>query len=625
VSGICGAWIQDERRALPPDGLDVLLDGLQDPQRSEAGRCGLDLGGVRLGAAGHRDRLFGAARTGGPGTTVAVAFHGALYDAPHGAASGADLAARLLEHYAREGIDFVARLAPECSLAIWDEEAGTLTVTTDPFRVHPIYYYDDPRCLVFGTHLRVVADAPVPKELSLDPAAIVDVVSGSVIHTPRSIYRRVRKLPPGHMLIQRSGELSVRPYWDLNFRNASRESEATLAERLREIFKDAVGHRLRADGDPERVGAFLSGGVDSTAVSGLVGTLTGRPANCFSIGFQESSFDELQYARVAARAIKAKHTEYIVTPQNACDAIPTLLEAFDEPYANASAIPTLYCARLARDNGVGVLYAGDGGDELFAGNERYASLRVFRHYERIPRIARERFLEPLVFALAARSPSTLLRKAKKYIERASLRPEERFFSYGFFHTVPIAEFLENSLLEAAGSDYDPLTEPRRLFAAAPANTELDRQLYADLHVAISDNDLIKVTRMTDAAGVEVRFPFLDTRLAAFAATVPADMKMRGGQLRTFFKRAYADLLPPEVRAKRKHGFALPIPTWLRTHPELREMMHDLVLGPRAVQRGFFRKRALEDLVDRHRTDTTSYYGTILWNLMVLELWQRRYR
>jgi asparagine synthase (glutamine-hydrolysing) len=201
-------------------------------------------------------------------------------------------------------------------------------------------------------------------------------------------------------------------------------------------------------------------------------------------------------------------------------------------------------------------------------------------------------------------------------------PAKRLTSYDFFNVIPLDQFLTESFLGEVGREYNPGETVERLHSEAPARTELDRQLYLDLHITIADNDLLKVTRMTEAAGVTARFPFLDYRLAEFALTVPASMKMRGRKLRTFFKRAYADLLPSEVRAKSKHGFGLPIASWLQTDKVLMDMMDDLVLGPRAQSRGYFRREALEDLVRRHRDDPTSFFGTTIWNLMILELWHR---
>jgi asparagine synthase (glutamine-hydrolysing) len=227
--------------------------------------------------------------------------------------------------------------------------------------------------------------------------------------------------------------------------------------------------------------------------------------------------------------------------------------------------------------------------------------------------------------LADRLQWPLLIKGRKYIEKARLPLLERLASSGVFSEIPIAELLEDGLLtEIRKNGNNPKEELLSRFSQMPADNDLDRYLYLDLKLAITDNDLFKVSRMTEAAGIQVRFPFLDHKLAEFAGTVPAAIKMRGQKLRSFFKTAYADLLPVEIRRKKKHGFGLPIPVWLRTDKKLNEMMRDLVLSPRSVQRGYFRKRTLEWLIALHATDETSFFGTILWHLMMLELWHRRY-
>jgi asparagine synthase (glutamine-hydrolysing) len=344
----------------------------------------------------------------------------------------------------------------------------------------------------------------------------------------------------------------------------------------------------------------------------------------FSIGFAEQRFNEIDYARIVSRAFGTEHHEYFVSAQDTYDVIPSLLEWFDEPYGNASTVPTYFCAKMAREHGVEVLYAGDGGDELFAGNERYATQRFFDYYQLLPTWCRQLLVQPLVFALADMLRHSLFVQGKKYIQRASIPYPQRLSAYGLFETLSLEEFLEDDFRETLTSDYNPAGPMHQYYFQAPATSALERQLYIDLKLAISDNDLFKVTRMTEAAGVAVHFPFLDHRLAEVAATVPATMKMRGTQLRSFFKRAYADLLPLTTRTKPKHGFGLPIPVWLRTDRRLNEMMHDLVLSPTSLQRGYFRKRTLETLVTRHQTDATSFYGTVLWNLMTLELWLRKY-
>jgi asparagine synthase (glutamine-hydrolysing) len=451
----------------------------------------------------------------------------------------------------------------------------------------------------------------------------VSVTENSVIPTPKTIFQEVHKLPPGYMLSCRKGDVTVAPYWDINFLHPVRSTEPELADRLKVFFEDAVATRYHTDGDSPRVGTFLSGGVDSSTITGVLTQVAGRPITSVSIGFDEQRFNEINYARIAAQAFGSKHVEYFVTPTDTFDALPMVVDAFDEPFANASAIPTYYCAKVAKEHGVDAMYAGDGGDELFAGNERYATERLFEYYRRIPAWLREPLIRPLVFALANGLKQDLFVKGKKYILRACIPFPQRLYSYELFSVVPMEFMLDDRLLAAAGRDYNPNEHIDRHYGLAPARTELDREMYVDLKVAIADNDLFKVTRMTEAAGVTVRFPFLDHPLAEFAAAVPAAIRMRGRHLRSFFKKAYADMLPSAIRTKTKHGFGLPIPVWLRTDKRLNDMMHDLVLSPRSVQRGYFRKAALEDLIERHKGDETSFYGGVLWNLMVLELWHRR--
>jgi asparagine synthase (glutamine-hydrolysing) len=580
---------------------------------------------VGLGIQLFPGRLAGTTEATAQECSVVLAFHGNLYNTRElfpTARQEAELLPELLHLYLKDGIAFLHQLRGEFALALWDGREETLHLAIDRFRIHPFFYYHDQEKLVFASRMKGILACPFPVERTIDPEAVVDMIASSVIPTPKTIFRGVKKLPPGHVLTYRRGKLTLTSYWEISFLQPAEFGEEELARQLKAHLTDAVSSRLAAEKATARVGTFLSGGVDSSTVTGVLAQLVKSPMKSFSIGFQEQQFNEINYARIAARAFGAELHEYFVTPQDTCDAIPVLLEAFDEPFANASAIPTYYCAKIAREHGVDVLYAGDGGDELFAGNERYAVQRLFEYYSKIPFWFREPLVKPLVFALADGLGWDFFAKGKKYIQRASIPYPERLSSYGFFKVVPLSELFADSLLEVVGRHYDPYTPMHAYYGQAPAQSELDRQLYIDLKLAISDNDLFKVTRMAEAAGITVRFPFLDQRLAEFAAMVPAHIKMRGRNLRSFFKKAYSDLLPLEIQTKQKHGFGLPIPVWLRTDKQLNEMMYDLVLSPRSLQREYFCKKALEKLLESHKTDGTSFYGTTLWNLMILELWHR---
>jgi len=618
MSGLCGLWSRGNEPDLAGT-IESMARGLGPDGRSETLVLGDSLALGVHHVPGFQGGLLERRRGD---RTLAIAFHGNLYEDTLSSDTGALEA--LLDRFERSGIDFLRELQGEFAIAIWDSRGQTLSLATDRFRVHPLLYGGDARGFAFASRMRGLDRAPAPGQRTLHPPAIMDVVASSYIPTPETIYQEIRKLPPGHVLTRSQSRITTRPYWDIDFREPSGASENALAGEVREAFREAIARRFRRDGGSDRIGAFLSGGVDSSTVTGVLTQVAGRPVHTFSIGFGEERYNEMSYARIAARRFGAEHHEYFVSPRDTVEALPLVVEEFDEPFGNASAIPTYFCARLAREHGVEFLYAGDGGDELFGGNERYAFDRVFDYYHRVPPFLRDAVLRPGVETLARAIPHPLFTRARNYVAKACLPPVARMTAYTFLNVVPIAEVADPAFLRSLNG-YDSARAMEQHYANALGTTDLDRQLYLDLKLAIGDNDLYKVSRMTERAGVAVRYPFLDGGLAEAAARVPAALKMRGRKLRVFFKRAYRDLLPPEVTAKTKHGFGLPIAIWLRTDPELNAMMHDLVLAPRSLARGFFRKEALERLVADHRVEEEPFYGTVLWNLMVLELWQRRFR
>jgi asparagine synthase (glutamine-hydrolysing) len=624
MSGICGLVLRDKDCAVAPS-LGSMLRALRplEGRKDHAAQHGP----IGLGACGSPGRLAGVAEMTLHGRPLRLAFYGNLYNLEEISAFAGNRKEPfqgILELYIKEGMDFLKRLRGEFALAVWDGSTESLWLATDRFRVHPVFYYHDGSKFVFASRMRVILACLCPQSWNINPQAVVDVVSASMVPTPRTIFQGVHKLPPGYVLAYSHGEITLNPYWEINFRVPSGAPEPELARNLQKSFADSISVRLAGDQPWDRIGTFLSGGVDSSTLTGVLTHLSGRPIKCFSIGFDQEKFNEINYARIAAQAFDAQHHEYFVTPGDVCEALPILLQSFDEPFANASAVPTYFCAKLAKEHGVDILYAGDGGDELFAGNQRYADQRLFDYYYKIPGVLRAVLVKPIVFALADALAIPFFHRAKKYIQRATIPYPQRLTSYGFFHVFPLRDLLTTEFLESVGRQYDPDALAHGYYDGALANTPLDRQLYLDLKMTISDNDVLKVIRMTEAAGVTARFPFLDHLLAEFAASIPSTIKMRGRRLRSFFKKAYADLVPVEVRTKRKHGFGLPIPIWLRTDKRLNDLMYEMTLSPRSIQRGYFRKTALENIIDRHKNDETSFYGTFLWNVIVLELWHRNY-
>lgn len=620
MSGICGIVLSNSVDKLDPASLGPMTQALAfasdgRPEAIHSRSAGLGVYRTdRFLSQVFQQRVHGV--------ECCIAIHGSFFGSQARSSDGKNgMASQLLEDYLQHGLEFLQRLNGEFAIAVWDGRNETLHLATDRFRVHPVFYYLDSQKLVFASRMKSLTACPMPVRRSVDPQAVIDIMAFSAITTPATIYREVRKLPPGSVLTLQRGQASIATYWEIDARQPSVSSASVLTGEMKQCLREAIATRWESD-RTKQVGAFLSGGIDSSTVTGVLTQVSARPAKCFSIGFEEQRFNEMAYARISAKHFGAQHFEYTVTAGDTCEAIPILMDAFDEPFANASAVPTLYCARLARKHNIEVLYAGDGGDELYGGNERYSLQRLFDYYADLPSLVRGGFVDPLVNLAACLPGFGLAEKAQKYIRRASIPYPQRLTSYGLFNIIPMAELFHDDILAAVGRDYEPYAPIHRHYHSAQAVTALDRQLYIDLKITISDNDLLKVTRMTEAAGVTVRFPFLDQALVEHAMTIPAKIKMPGRQLRKFFKDAYADLLPPEVLTKTKHGFGLPIPVWLRTDRVLNEMMHELVLSPRSLQRGFFRKSTLELLLDRHRREEGSFYGDILWNVMVWEQWFR---
>ena len=297
-----------------------------------------------------------------------------------------------------------------------------------------------------------------------------------------------------------------------------------------------------------------------------------------------------------------------------------IIDTFDEPFGNASAIPTYYCALLAKENGVDSLLAGDGGDEIFGGNERYAANRIFDIYYNIPAFLRNGFIEPLFRATPSFIP--VVEKGKKYIRRARIPQPERFFSYNPVNELGIEHIFSRDFLSCLNG-YDNLQWAKELYSSAPAHDDLNKLLYIDMKFTITDNDLRKVNTMSERAGVKVDYPFLDHNLVNFAAAIPASLKVKGTRLRYIFKKALKDFLPHEVINKKKHGFGLPIGLWIRNKDNISSFVRDTLLDSSCSIRPFFRNGFIQELFMMHDTTEAAFYGDIIWLLLILELWNKK--
>lgn len=541
--------------------------------------------------------LLGASRPAPAGTAVLLA---SLYD--------------------RFGADFVRKLRGGFSIVLWDRSQRQLLAAVDDFGVKRLVYYEDDKRFLIASRIDALAQSG-EIDTTINPHAIANVLNFTANLAPGTIYKKVRRLPPASLLMASRNGTRVESYWDMRYDVQDGDSEDHLAQKLEAVVEQAV--RTNCGDQPfDSMGAFLSGGTDSSTVVGMMSRAGRGQAKAYSIGFEDQVFDEMSYARIAAERFQADHHTLLVGPDDCFNALPAMVRSFDEPFGNSSAIPTYFCSKLAADSGVQVLLGGDGGDELFGGNSRYLTDKIFGAYQKVPRLVRKGMIEPALNIIP--TDAGVFGKAKRYIKRSNIPTLERYYSYHFLRANDPATIFESGFLETL-SGYSVLDIPGQHYQNAVAQDDLDRLLYMDVKITLGDCDLPKVTCMAELAGIQVRFPFLDRRVAEFSGRIPPNLKVKGSQKRYLFKRAFRNLLPPEIVKKKKHGFGIPVASWIREDRRMREMARDVLLSSRTDQRGYFRRQFVEELFRMNDVETESpYYGDTLWTFLVMELWHRQF-
>ena len=335
------------------------------------------------------------------------------------------------------------------------------------------------------------------------------------------------------------------------------------------------------------------------------------------MGFPVKDYNETEYANIAVKHFNTRHQEYIVTPQDTVNAVPVIAAYYDEPFGNSSALAAYYCAKLAKEHGIRRLLAGDGGDEIFAGNERYAKQMLFEHYQHLPGFVRSALETGLQLLPAALAKQSIPFKAGRYIEQAKTAMPDRLQDYNFLHRHAAAEIFNNEFLAQIDTT-KPLQQLRDCYHRPELASTLNRMLYMDWKTTLHDNDLVKVNRMCELAGVEVCYPLLDKNMIELSCRIPSGAKLKGQKLRWFYKQAMADFLPEKIINKSKHGFGLPFGIWLKDHQLLQELAYDAITDLK--KRGFFKVEFLDHAVKMHQSIHAAYYGELIWVLMMLELW-----
>lgn len=530
-------------------------------------------------------------------------------------ASGVLLTAEQLCQLAIErGDALIAALRGHFSLLLWNTEQQRSWLVADRFATRRLYYHIDGQRLWVADNLQALRRS-LPAAPAIRSQALVDYLFFHMIPGPETLYEDLYTLPPAEYLDCNRGRAQRQRYWNPRPIPDTNADVHTLGQQLFATLDDAVG---RVSGGDE-VGCFLSGGLDSSSIAGLLARHRQRPS-AFSIGFPQEQYNELDYARCAVEQFGLVGHEYIMQPEDVIDALPKIVASMEQPFGNSSVLPTYFCAKLAREQGIKRLIAGDGGDELFAGNKRYAQQLLLERW-------RQR-LGPLVGLLdfgLLRLPMpdrpALIKKAKSFTRQLKMTIPENLEYYNFFNLIDRQTLFSPSVMEQADL-FGPDKRCQALYDQPDGVSALDRMLFMDWKHTLADNDLVKVSSMCQLAGVEVAYPMLDDRLVDLSLRVPAAMKLTPTNLRHLYKQAMTGFLPDKIINKSKHGFGLPFGLWTQEHTGLRTLAYDaLDTLPRY---GFFNRAFIAEVKRLHQQEHAKHYGELVWVLMVLALWLNQF-
>jgi len=609
-----------------PDDDGVYLSSKQKAQSSKV-NVGLGhrrLSIIDLSAAGRQPMS-------NEDKTVWMVFNGEIYNFPslrtelekkgHRFSSQTDCEV-VIHLYEEEGIEGVKRLAGMFAFAIWDEKSQVLFLCRDRLGIKPLVYYWNNGTLIFASEIKgIMQDPDVPKEMDWDALGLY--LSTNYIPAPYTIFKNVKKLRPGHILIFSTGKIEEREYWNIDgnvqMEAGGKEDFAVLKNKLFEVMEDAVRIRMIAD---VPMGAFLSGGIDSSIIVGLMARNSSQPVKTYSIGYKDMSlFDETEYAREVSAFNNTEHHEFRLGAKDILDAIPEVLESFDEPFADSSAIPTFVVSRET-GNDVKVALSGDGGDELFAGYRMYKGEGWSSRYRKIPSFIRKGFIEPVFLSFPESRDQKLpehIRRLKKFLRGAGKESlEERFFAWNEI----FSRDLRRSIL--TGTEEVNHDLGKKILSARLNEIDADdinRMLYADVKESLPGDMLKKVDAMSMLNSLEVRVPFLDHRVCETAFSLKGSWKIKKGQGKYILLETFKDILPKSLHDRPKWGFEMPVSKWLKS--DLRYLIDEYLSREVVVKQGIFDYDVIENLINNlilNRSDTSWQ----IWNLIVFQVWYSNY-
>lgn len=561
--------------------------------------------------------------------TIWIVFNGEIYNFPglhdwlvkkgHIFKTNSDTEV-IIHLYEEKGEDFVTDLRGMFAIAIWDDKKKKIILTRDRLGKKPIYYFVDKERLLFASEIKsILQDNGIKREL--DYEAVDDFLSFLCVPAPKTIFKDIKKLLPGHILVCTPENISVMEYWDIKFLPQENKDETYYIERLSELLNEAVECRLMSE---VPLGAFLSGGVDSSSVVALMSKLLDQPVITSSIGFKEESFNELEFAKIITQKYNTNHYEHIVTP-DIFDVINKLIWHFDEPFADASAIPTYYVSKTAREH-VTVALSGDGGDEVFAGyTRRYFYDRLENQIRNVlPQFIRKNLLPSIAkyYPKLDWLPKILkILRVKTILTNIALSPERAFFNSMSTFNNEQKDKLYSHDLKTKLSGYDSFSLFEYYFNKTKGWDPLSRVQYVDTKTYLPNDILVKVDRMSMAVSLEVRSPFLDHKLVEFAATIPSDLKLKGMISKYILKKTLKPLLPDEILTRKKMGFGVPIGLWFKN--EIKNMTQEILFNSNCSQRGYFNIESIRWMWNQHQRGITNF-DYHLWALLIFELWHQKF-
>lgn len=516
-----------------------------------------------------------------------------------------DSASLLLDVIMQDNRDYYQKIAGFFAVIIVDKKTQRLNLVTDHVGSIALYYHHHGDGVSITNSLSLLDSS----SFELNPQGIFNYCYFHCIPAPTTIYRDVFKVEAGNQLsLNSQGEsvssLLYRPQY-----NYSSSSDNELYQQCQSLVSEAVKRHVTED-----CGAFLSGGLDSSTVAGMLAKEQ-DDARTFSIGFEEKSYDETEYALITAQHFATNHQVHVLESPTLVNEFEKIAGFFDEPFGNSSAMAAFACADFAKSHGVTQMLAGDGGDEIFAGNERYAKQKVFEHFVNSPSIV-QKALDGL-FCHTPLQKLPLASKAVSYINQAKMGLPDRLESYNFINRFPVGDIFSSEFLAQIDIE-QPLQQKRQRYQQADSSCMIEKMLFLDWKFTLADNDLVKVSKMCEMAGVAVKYPLLEKELVDFSCTLSADKKIPKQQLRDFYKKAFSDFLAPETLSKSKHGFGLPFGAWMKQSDELMAIAHSAL--ERLSRRNILNPQFIEQAIKMHRSEHAGYYGELIWILVVLELW-----